>query len=198
MSVTFPFRNGRRALSGIYKITSPSGRVYVGQSWNIQSRWNSYRRYLCRSQPRLYRSLRKYGADNHRFEIVAWFSAGCNQATLDWRERELIASLKSEGVQMLNVFEGGRGSEHTAESKRKIGAANRGNKRPDLAAYNRRFKSAQMTGSKHSQETKDKIALAHKGKAWAKGRVQSVAERQKRSEITRQWWADKKAAEGVA
>jgi predicted GIY-YIG superfamily endonuclease len=28
---------------GIYKITSPSGKVYIGQSWDIYDRWKKHK-----------------------------------------------------------------------------------------------------------------------------------------------------------
>lgn len=133
---------------GVYRITSPSGAVYIGQSWDILDRWRIYKSRPCKDQPRLYNSFQKHGTTNHQFEILLWFSAGCSQAVLDQREREQIADHKRRGLTLLNVMEGGRGSRHSEETKAKIGAANRGNKRPDLAEYNRTVKPALMLGSK--------------------------------------------------
>jgi group I intron endonuclease len=55
---------------GVYKITSPNGRVYIGSSVNLRSRYSNYK--LCPSvnQKLLYRSILKYGFDNHLFEII--------------------------------------------------------------------------------------------------------------------------------
>jgi hypothetical protein len=89
-------------------------------------------------------------------------------------------------------MEGGRGSRHSEETKAKIGAANRGNKRPDLAEYNRTVKPALVLGSKLSEEAKRKIAAASRGKHYGKGRIQSAEERQKRSKITSEWWRQKR------
>ena len=55
---------------GIYKITSPSGKVYIGQSVNIQRRFSQYKRLKCEKQPILYNSLLKYSAEAHIFEII--------------------------------------------------------------------------------------------------------------------------------
>lgn len=55
---------------GIYKITSPSGKVYIGQSKNIPQRLWKYKKLKCESQVKLYRSLKKYGVNNHTFEII--------------------------------------------------------------------------------------------------------------------------------
>lgn len=192
MSVFIERKRGVGVFAGIYKITSPTGRVYIGQSWNILDRWRSYQRLACTDQPALYNSLKKHGVPNHHFDIIAWFSAGCSSEVLDQREREQILKHRDGGVSLLNLTEGGSGWRHSDETKAKISAANRNNKRPDLADYNRRVKPAAMRGRTLSDETKQKIGLAHKGKAWSKGRIQSPEERQKRSEITRAWWAKKR------
>lgn len=55
---------------GIYKITSPTNKIYIGQSINIKGRWGSYRNLDCKSQDKLYKSLKKHGPENHKFEIV--------------------------------------------------------------------------------------------------------------------------------
>ena len=56
--------------SGIYKITSPSGRVYIGQSVDIERRWLYYKRCKSNSQIRLNSSFKKYGVEKHKFEII--------------------------------------------------------------------------------------------------------------------------------
>jgi group I intron endonuclease len=55
---------------GIYKITNPKGKIYIGQSTNIEKRWGVYKRLQCKGQTLLYRSLNKYGPEEHIFEIV--------------------------------------------------------------------------------------------------------------------------------
>lgn len=55
---------------GIYKITSPTNRIYIGQSIHIEKRWDNYQRLNCKNQTKLYNSLKFHGVDNHKFEIV--------------------------------------------------------------------------------------------------------------------------------
>ena len=55
---------------GIYKITNPNGRIYIGQSTDIKFRWGVYRKLKCKDQPSLYNSLKKYGPENHQYEII--------------------------------------------------------------------------------------------------------------------------------
>lgn len=55
---------------GIYKLTSPSGKCYIGQSVNIENRLNKYKNMLCKFQHKIYRALVKYGWDNFTVEIL--------------------------------------------------------------------------------------------------------------------------------
>lgn len=55
---------------GIYKITSPNSKIYIGQSTNIEKRWSTYKRLQCKGQTLLYRSLNKYSPENHLFEVL--------------------------------------------------------------------------------------------------------------------------------
>jgi group I intron endonuclease len=57
-------------ICGIYKITSPSGRVYIGESKDIFKRVYYYKILSCKSQNKLYSSLKKHGWDSHIFEII--------------------------------------------------------------------------------------------------------------------------------
>lgn len=69
---------------GIYKITSPTGRVYVGQSVRIAIRKKDYSKMRdCKGQPRLYASLVKYSFSKHIFEVVE----ECTTEEVNVRER---------------------------------------------------------------------------------------------------------------
>lgn len=59
-------------ICGIYKITSPSGKVYIGQSIDIDRRFGEYKRLVqkIKKQPRLYQSFMKHGVENHIFEVI--------------------------------------------------------------------------------------------------------------------------------
>lgn len=67
---------------GIYKVVSPKGKIYVGQSINIEERWRKYKKLNCKRQPKLYFSLKKHGWEQHVFEIIE----ECNIDVLDERE----------------------------------------------------------------------------------------------------------------
>lgn len=58
-------------MTGIYKITSPTGRIYIGQSSDIKRRFEEYKKLNnCKSQPKLYNSFLKHGVESHYFEII--------------------------------------------------------------------------------------------------------------------------------
>ena len=68
---------------GIYKITSPSGKIYIGKSVDVLKRKNDYNTIKCKYQPRLYNSIVKYGWINHIFEVIE----ECSVEYLSERER---------------------------------------------------------------------------------------------------------------
>jgi group I intron endonuclease len=57
---------------GIYKITSPKNKIYIGQSVNIKKRFIQYKNLhkSIKAQSKLYRSFKKYGVENHKFEVL--------------------------------------------------------------------------------------------------------------------------------
>ncbi len=112
--------------TGIYKITSPSGKIYIGQSTNIDKRFKNYKCLDCKQQPKLFNSLFKYGVEAHKFEIIE--ECGVNQ--LDKNEKYWIKKFKSikEG---LNIKEGGSFGKHNESTKRKISKANKGKPKPN-------------------------------------------------------------------
>ena len=67
---------------GIYKITNPSGKIYIGQSINIPTRKRKYVSNNTQGQPKIQRSISKYGWENHIFDIIE----ECDVAQLNERE----------------------------------------------------------------------------------------------------------------
>ena len=59
-----------KLINCIYKITSPSGRVYVGSTKNLYKRISAYKTLNCKSQVKIFKSLNKYGVENHIFEVL--------------------------------------------------------------------------------------------------------------------------------
>jgi group I intron endonuclease len=56
--------------SGVYKLTSPSGKVYIGQSCNIRRRLSEHAYMAKKGTSKIYSSIKKYGIENHYVEIL--------------------------------------------------------------------------------------------------------------------------------
>jgi len=113
-------------LIGIYQITSPSGKVYIGQSWDIKRRWYLYSLGHCVAQRHLHNSLQKYGFKAHKCEVLERFHEPPFQSSLDEREQFYMDLRRSEGRQLLNLRGGGSTGRLSAETKERIRIANTG------------------------------------------------------------------------
>jgi group I intron endonuclease len=141
-------------MKGIYSITSPSGKVYIGQSSDIEKRFYSYQtcwKHMKR-QRKLYSSFKKYGIENHMFKVIE----ECSLDVLDEREIFYIATLKTT-INGLNLKLGGVGGKHTQETKDRIGKSNLGIPRPKTLQQIEKLK-----GQTRTEETKLKMSLARK------------------------------------
>lgn len=113
---------------GIYKITSPSNKIYIGQSGDdINERFYRYKHLFCKSQPRLYNSLKKYGSKNHIFEVIEQ----CSKEQLLEREiywkQYYLNELGWKMVLFCQTHDRG-GGPRSEETKQKIGLAHKGKK----------------------------------------------------------------------
>lgn len=111
----------------IYKLISPSGRTYIGKTINKNKRLGDYRRLQCKNQKILYRSLKKYGYDNHVIEIIDQFES--NQEYASGKEifwiRTYMSNVarwgdKYKGLNCTDGGEGMLGAKHSEETKRKL------------------------------------------------------------------------------
>lgn len=109
---------------GIYKITSPSGKIYIGQSTNLEKRKDDYIKLRCDKQPKLFNSLQKHGWGQHIFEIIE----KCSLEQLN--EREIYWGLYYNVLDKngLNLRLGNANGLCSEETKNKIGLANSGPK----------------------------------------------------------------------
>jgi len=70
-------------MTGIYKITSPNGRIYIGQAVDVERRKGVYRAPEKRFSSRIFNSIHKHGFHAHIFEVVE----ECRVEDLNERER---------------------------------------------------------------------------------------------------------------
>jgi hypothetical protein len=129
-------------MQGIYQITNPKGKTYIGLSKDIKNRWESYKHYTgIAKNSSIKFSLKKYGYENHKFEILEEVQGDGKK--LRERERYWIQNTNSltEG---LNDNRGGSGTlNHTAESKRLIGEANSKPKPTDFGANRKKWQNTE-------------------------------------------------------
>lgn len=105
---------------GIYKITSPTGKVYIGQSWTIEKRRLYYQTKKCKNQRKLYHSIDKHGWSYHSFECVHELPSDVTQEVLNDYESIYIDQYKSCGFEMMNLREPGSRGKHSEETKKKM------------------------------------------------------------------------------
>lgn len=132
---------------GIYKITSPTGKVYIGQSWDLKQRESYYRGGHSVRQPKLHKSLLKYEWSKHIFEIIHELPVDIDQTTLNTYEALYLQTHRDCGFDLLNIREAGS------------------NGRPAKESVEKGLKTKKANGSgKRSDATKLKISLANSGK----------------------------------
>jgi len=125
---------------GIYKITSPSGRVYIGQSRDINQRIKRYSGAWCKRQIKLYNSILKYGWINHVFEVIE----ECLFEELNNKERywQEFYNCVDNGLNCQYVRTDTQPKIISEEMKRNIGLAS--------------------SGRKHSEESRLKMSASQK------------------------------------
>ena len=152
----------------IYKITSPTGKIYIGQTWNWKTRENFYKTLNCKTQTGIYNSLLKYGYFAHSIEIICEFPNDILQETLDKYEFIYWEMYKNCGIKLLNCREPGKGGKFSEESKQKLSKALKGRKLSDShkqkitevnkSETEREKRKKALTGHVVSEETKRKIS----------------------------------------
>lgn len=171
-------------VSGIYKITSPNGKIYIGQSIHIYRRWKHYQSYRCKEQPKLFFCLKKYRVENFSFEILEQ----CDRDKLNEKEVFWVNHFQScKTKHGLNIMKAGTSKtkisdETIAKWKRikltperieamkagraKVGAWNKGinncysKEVVESIKEKLRQRPGTMLGKKQSESTKEKIRIS--------------------------------------
>jgi len=131
----------------IYKITSPTGKIYIGKTVRLNDRISCYRTGSGTSQQRIiHNSIKKYGWDKHIFEVLEEAPAE-NLSELEIHHIQKYNSYHYENENGMNLTRGGDGTLGRKDTPEVI------QKRVD-----------RMRGSKRTEETKKLMSSLKKGK----------------------------------
>jgi group I intron endonuclease len=130
----------------IYKITNPTGKIYIGKTINLSNRKSSYRNNNNKEQRIIFESIKKYGWSSHIFEIIDESPISLlNELEIKYIKE--FGSFHHDNPNGMNLTKGGEGtfgrkdSEETKEKRAKY-----------------------HIGSKRSEESKKLMSIAKKGK----------------------------------
>ena len=149
----------------IYKITSPSGKVYIGRTYDIKRRMRDYRAYRCVNQTKLLSSLLKYTFEAHTVSIL--FEGEVSEQDLFRMEEDYIREHGSN-VTGLNVLKGGCGFKGitprsgfhlTDDTKRKISEKRKGYRHSEESKALMR-KNCSMKNPVHKAKMIDQVKKA--------------------------------------
>lgn len=165
---------------GIYKITSPTGHIYVGQSIDIDRRFKRYRNGEHSSQYALFRSFLKHGWANHRFEILEI----CDKNDLDNKERFWQEFYNVTGENGLNCHLVGAYGKKMVFSEGALAKMSKAAKERVVSELKNKNHSDAMKGRKYTPEHRAKISKSNKGKYhwWSKGKPTSDYQKKMASE----------------
>jgi len=135
---------------GIYKIVSPSNKIYIGQSTNIDQRWYYYKKLYCKSQTKLYYSLKKYTPEKHNFIIIE----ECPENMLLERETYWKNYYKVLDQPSLCCRIDGKGGKNSNETKLKMSISA---KKAGMGKWNKG-----RTQSKEEKQLRSQIKLGYK------------------------------------
>lgn len=135
--------------SGIYKITSPSGKIYIGEANNLKLRCTCYlNENRIKGQRKILNSLKKYGIEKHFIEIVEF----CDTHMLFERERFW--------QEYFNSVENGLNCHYTAtQTKKKLHSI----ETKQIMSERAKGNNNHFFGKKHTELSLKKISERSKG-----------------------------------
>lgn len=171
---------------GIYKITSPSNKIYIGQTVNFSKRLSAYKNHKCKMQPKLFNSLEKYGFENHTIELIK----ECTIEDLNYFERYYQEYYNSvlDGLNLRYTGTTDKSGYMSEESKSKM-SESWGNREPH---YEHLKEYYFKVGQKHLESTKEKISKSLKGKKKSPEHIAKLWQNQKGAKMPKRGEETKK------
>ena len=135
--------------AGVYKITSPTGKLYIGETSDLKTRGKSYLNpNKIKKQRGIYNSLVKYGVDSHNFEVLIL----CEVEDLKEYERyyQEFYDTINKGLNCFYTKTKDKSRKHSSETKKIMSEKSSGVKNP-------------FYGKKHNSHSLKKISNSSKG-----------------------------------
>lgn len=143
----------------IYKLTSPSGKSYIGQTIDYQRRMREYLLAPVRYKTKIFKAIRKYKFESFSTEVIQTVNVGKHGKdkaleVLNILEKMWISKFDSIKTGY-NLASGGKDFRHSEESKNKMSKSAIGK---IVSEETRTRMSIASTGRIHTDETKRKIS----------------------------------------
>lgn len=180
---------------GIYLLTNKiNGKVYVGQSTDIEGRWLCHQTGRARGQPKLDRAFLKYGSGAFTYDILEVCEADVdvlNKLEVKWGvllraiEDGYNCKLGGRGCVVVSeetrrrISQGQKGKKLSADHIEKIRKMNKG--RVHTAETRAKVSAAGM-GRRCTAETREKRSRSLKGRKFSEEHRRKLSERMKGSE----------------
>ncbi len=194
----------------IYRMVSPSNRVYIGITSDLKKRMSTYKSNATSKQTLVYNSMKKYGFDNHVVDIIDTFEGTLRYANgkeIFWIRTYMSNRNKYPEQKGLNLTNGGDGmkgykmskesieksrqskigKKASDETKRRMSESRKG-KKMNFTHLTPEFKAKLSENArkyKHTDEAKKKISEASKGNKYAVGRKMTAEQIEHRSSLIR-------------
>jgi group I intron endonuclease len=152
---------------GIYGLQNKSHpeRWNIGQSRDIHARWyTAYELGHCKSQPKIYNALKKYGYDGFEKRVIELCDEGVPQDVLDIKEQSWIQHFDSvnRGYNCTLGGQGRLGKPHSEETKRKLRQMFLGR---TVSAETRAKQSKARRGIRFTEQHKKNLSTSLMGKS---------------------------------
>jgi len=147
----------------IYRAISPSGKVYIGKTFNFDERKRSHLKEAYNTKEQKYythfhNAIRFYGFDTFIWEIL--FNNIPSEEELSKLEIDTIKQYNATDTSIgYNMTEGGEGGTLTQSAREKISLAQQGK---NNSMFGRRGERSPRYGKRHSAETRQKMSIAVK------------------------------------
>jgi group I intron endonuclease len=162
----------------LYRLTSPSGKVYIGITKNVRKRWLEHSHAArCGSKCALHHAIRKYGFESFKKEVLvkSYFNY---IKDLEIKAIEMYSTMIPHGYNMTAGGDGTIGYVFTKEDRQR--------------------KSLALKGRVFSDELKRKLSFAHKGKKMPEEQKQKIRATLKSIVRSPEWGGNiSKAKKGV-